>query len=217
MPDTCFAWLHLTDLHYGLKGQDCLWPNLRQPFLDDLGALHDRCGPWNAVLFTGDLVQWGEPEQFEAMQRDVLEPLWQRLGELGSGDAKLIAVPGNHDLLRPDPKQDDPAAETLLSPDGFARVAERFWANPACSYRGVIDAAFAPYLDWWCSAPNRPDAMTCGALPGHFAVTLKLADRAIGIIGLNTALLQLGGGNYRERLVWDARQIHALCPNGIDR
>jgi hypothetical protein len=53
-------------------------------------------------------------------------------------------VPGNHDLRRPDPKQDYPAAETLLSPDGFALVAERFWANPECSYRGVIDAAFAP-------------------------------------------------------------------------
>jgi 3',5'-cyclic AMP phosphodiesterase CpdA len=75
MPDTCFAWLHLTDLHYGLKGQDCLWPSLRQPFLDDLGALHDRCGPWDAVLFTGDLVQSGEPDQFAAMQRQVLDPL----------------------------------------------------------------------------------------------------------------------------------------------
>jgi hypothetical protein len=74
MPETCFAWLHLTDLHYGLKGQDCLWPNLRQPLLDDLEKLHARCGPWDAVLFTGDLVQSGESEQFEAMQRQVLTP-----------------------------------------------------------------------------------------------------------------------------------------------
>jgi hypothetical protein len=43
--------------------------------------------------------------------------------------------------------------------------------------------------------------LTRGTLPGDLAATLKLADRAIGIIGLNTAFLQLGGGDYRERLV----------------
>ncbi|WP_295888829.1 hypothetical protein [uncultured Thiohalocapsa sp.] len=57
-----FAWLHLTDPHYGLSGQDCLWPNLRQPFLDDIAKLHGRCGPWDAVLFTGDLVQSGQAQ-----------------------------------------------------------------------------------------------------------------------------------------------------------
>ncbi len=56
MSTDCFSWLHLTDFHYGLKGQDCLWPTLRDPFLDSLAELHDRCGPWHAVLFTGDLV-----------------------------------------------------------------------------------------------------------------------------------------------------------------
>lgn len=57
MPPTAFSWLHLTDFHYGLKGQKPLWPNLRQPFLDDLPRLHGHCGPWQAVLFTGDLAQ----------------------------------------------------------------------------------------------------------------------------------------------------------------
>jgi hypothetical protein len=27
MPTNSFSWLHLTDFHYGLKGQDCLWPS----------------------------------------------------------------------------------------------------------------------------------------------------------------------------------------------
>ncbi len=39
------------------------------------------------------------------MQEQVLDPLWQRLEELGAGHAKLIAVPGNHDLVRPDPQK----------------------------------------------------------------------------------------------------------------
>jgi hypothetical protein len=79
MPTDSFSWLHLTDFHYGLKGQDCLWPTLREPFLDSLAALHERCGRWDAVLFTGDLVQSGETAQFEKMQAEVLDPLWEKL------------------------------------------------------------------------------------------------------------------------------------------
>src|SRR5688572_16684469 len=77
-----FSWLHLTDFHYGLKGQECLWPNLRQPFLNDLKELHDRSGPWQAVLFTGDFVQGGKSDEFRKMQSEVLDRLWEKLREL---------------------------------------------------------------------------------------------------------------------------------------
>src|SRR5579862_4735216 len=102
MKTDCFSWLHLTDFHYGLKGQKFLWPNLRKPFLDDLNLLHAKTGPWQAVLFTGDLVQSGKSSEFDDMQREVLDRLWGKLRELGSEDAVLLAVPGNHDLCRPD-------------------------------------------------------------------------------------------------------------------
>ena len=156
MPDNRFSWLHLTDLHYGLKGQDCLWPNLRGPFLDDLESLYKSCGPWDVVLFTGDLVQSGAADECEAMQRDFLEPFWERLDKLRSGDAKLLAVPGNHDLIRPDSNLDNAAAHKLLERDGFDGAKKWFWDRPACSYRTVIDEAFAPYLDW---------LVLCGASP----------------------------------------------------
>ncbi len=86
MSQNTFSWLHLTDLHFGLTGQDCRWPNLRQPFLEDLFELHQRCGPWDAVFFTGDLVQKGVAEEFTALQTHVLDELWQTLEKLGSGD-----------------------------------------------------------------------------------------------------------------------------------
>ena len=50
MAADAFSWLHLTDLHFGLRGQPHLWPNLRERFLDDLAALHDRCGPWLSLI-----------------------------------------------------------------------------------------------------------------------------------------------------------------------
>jgi tetratricopeptide (TPR) repeat protein len=216
MPTRSFSWLHLTDFHYGLKGQDCLWSTLREPFLDSLAALHERCGPWDAVLFTGDLVQSGESAQFEKMQAEVLDPLWEKLRELGSGGAVLLAVPGNHDLYRPNPQEDNAAIDVLLETDGFQRIQEKFWDNPAGGYRRVINDAFAAYSQWWDKAPNRPSGVKTGALPGDFSVTLQEGGRRIGIVGLNTTFLQLAGGDYEGRLVWDARQLHAVCDGGVD-
>lgn len=216
MPTNSFSWLHLTDFHYGLKGQDCLWPTLREPFLDSLAALHERCGPWDAVLFTGDLVQSGETAQFEKMQAEVLNPLWKKLGELGSGGAVLLAVPGNHDLYRPNPNEDNAAIDALLDKDGFQRIETKFWDQSAGVYRRVINDAFAAYSQWWDKAPHQPPDVKTGALPGDFSVTLELGGQRIGIVGLNTTFLQLAGGDYEGRLVWDARQLHAVCDGGVD-
>lgn len=209
-----FSWLHLTDLHYGLRGQKALWPNVRGAFMDDLARLHDRCGPWDAVLFTGDLVQMGRSEEFRDLQKQMLGPLWAHLETLGSGDAKLLAVPGNHDLYRPD-TGDNPAAEWLI--EDFDRVATRFWDKPAGSYRRVVDEAFAAYTKWWKDCPQRPTNLVEGALPGDFALTIERGDRRIGVMGLNAAFLQLAGGDYHGKLTWSHRQVHALCPDGVDR
>ncbi|CAN7610466.1 tetratricopeptide repeat protein [Variovorax sp. LjRoot130] len=216
MPNKPFSWLHLTDLHYGLKGQGHLWPTLRGPFLDSLASLHEKCGPWDAVLFTGDLVQGGKADEFTRMQAEVLEPLWRKLGDLGSSNAVLLAVPGNHDLFRPNPDDDDPAAERLLEEGGFQRIQQKFWDQPDGSYRRVINNAFAAYSGWWKGTQHRPDSIREGILPGDFSTTLQCGSRRIGIVGLNTAFLQLAGGDYKGRLVWDSRQVHALCEGGVD-
>lgn len=209
-----FSWLHLTDFHYGLDGQNSLWPNLRQPFLDDLAKLHELSGPWQAVLFTGDLVQQGKSEEFREMQREVLERLREQLTALGSGEAVLLAVPGNHDLYRPDPKEDNAAIDALLNKDGFSLISKKFWDNPAGAYRRVVNNAFAAYCEWWQGA--RPADLTTGLIPGDFACTLKCGERRIGIVGLNTAFLQLQGGDYQRKLVWDARQLQAVCDGAVD-
>ncbi|MES1245959.1 MAG: tetratricopeptide repeat protein [Acidobacteriota bacterium] len=216
MSKSAFSWLHLTDLHYGLKGQGHLWPTLRQPFLDSLSDLHERCGPWDAVLFTGDLAQSGESAQFERMQAEFLDPLWKKLDELGSGDAVLLAVPGNHDLYRPNPNEDNAAIDALLEKDDFQRIEEKFWDRPAGPYRRVIGDAFAAYSQWWTGAPHRPGDVQTGILPGDFSATIERNGRRIGIVGLNTTFLQLAGGDYKGRLVWDARQLHAVCEGGVD-
>src|ERR1044071_6932695 len=122
-----FSWLHLTDLHYGLSGQNCLWPTLREAFFADLKKLHDLSGPWDAVFFTGDLVQSGEPDQYGEMQKNVIDRLWEELRKLGSGKAVLFAVPGNHDLRRPLDTDDNPARDMLLRSGTFSEIEDKFW------------------------------------------------------------------------------------------
>jgi 3',5'-cyclic AMP phosphodiesterase CpdA len=94
-----FRWLHLTDLHHGMPDQRRRWPNVREIFYEDLAAMHDRSGPWDLVVFTGDLTQRGSAEEFDALS-ETLDDLWVYLGRLGSVP-RLLAVPGNHDLVRP--------------------------------------------------------------------------------------------------------------------
>ena len=213
MAADAFSWLHLTDLHFGLSGQRHLWPNLRQPFFDDLARLHAHCGPWDAVFFTGDLTQKGKPAEFAAMQAEVLAPLWDHLTALGSGDAVLLAVPGNHDLIRP--KATAPTAKWLI--ESFAHIEAEFWHKPKGPYGKVISRAFAPYTQWWQQAPHRPASLTPGLLPGDFAATLDRRGKKIGVVGLNTAFLQLADRDYQGHLTWDARQLHAVCGGAVDR
>src|ERR1700688_210921 len=113
-PSESFAWLHLTDLHYGLAGQGTLWPNVREAFFADLREMHGRCGPWQAVLFTGDLVQSGAEQEFKSMEAEALGRLRRELATLGSGEAVILAVPGNHDLVRPNASKPSAATRQLL-------------------------------------------------------------------------------------------------------
>ncbi|MCP4701304.1 MAG: NACHT domain-containing protein, partial [Gammaproteobacteria bacterium] len=207
---TSFNWLHLTDLHLGMDGQSHLWPNIREQFFDDLETLHRHCGPWDTVLFTGDFVQKGTAEEFSKLD-GLLNELWDRLQTLGS-EPVLLAVPGNHDLARPDPKS---SAVILL--DMWNKLPdiqkELFWKEPDSERRTLINHAFANYLNWRDDS-TLPGSlkMRPGLLPGDFSATWEDRGLRIGIVGLNTAFLQLtGAADYKGRLAWDARQFHAAC------
>ena len=94
-------WLHLSDIHVGLTDQDWLWPTLKHVFFDDLRVLLAKAGPIDVVIFSGDLAQYGrssEFDQFDEIYREINEVL-QKSGS----KPQLIALPGNHDLVRPNP------------------------------------------------------------------------------------------------------------------
>jgi|GEM_PF-2772925 len=203
-----FNWLHLTDLHYGMKEQAWLWPGVREIFWEDLKRLHDKCGPWDLVLFTGDLTQRGGQEEFQQVD-ELIQKLWSHLNDLGSRP-ELLVVPGNHDLVRPN--QEEPAVILLQQWLDQPTIQSKFWDDKDSPYRQAVTEAFRPYITWWERQPFKPNGLRTGMLPGDFSVTIANRQGAqLGIVGLNTSFLQLTGGNYQGKLALHARQFHAVC------
>ncbi len=206
-----FTWLHLTDFHLGMNEQSWLWPGVKKRFCEDLKKLHDKCGSWELVLFTGDLTQGGNVEEFQKLN-EVLEELWEFFGSLGFSP-RLLAVPGNHDLIRPDEKalsvkflrqhwEDDKDVQT------------EFWEKAGSPYRKVINKAFTNYNAWLREEQvfKPVHDLHYGILPGDFSVTIEKDDCKLGIAGLNTAFLQLTDhDDYKSKLALHTRQFHAVC------
>lgn len=61
---TSFSWLHFTDLHQ-LEKSDWRQPGVQDMLFKDLEILYDKSGPWDLVLFTGDLTFKGSQEEFD--------------------------------------------------------------------------------------------------------------------------------------------------------
>jgi hypothetical protein len=208
-------WLHLTDLHVGMGGMRPWWPSVKSVLFRDLEDIHRLAGPFDLVLFSGDLVQSGTKAEFEVLSRE-LDGLWQHLRGLGSTPT-LLVVPGNHDLVRP--KADEPAVRALLnwSHDQDLR-RELFWDEArGKEYRAVLKKAFAGYVAWrssWDAAHAAPawiERSDDALLPGEFSASIIKEGLSLGIVGLNTTYLQLSGKIGRAQLALHPDQLHRVC------
>lgn len=208
-------WLHLTDLHVGMSGMSPLWPALGAELQADLRLLHDLVGGFDVVLFSGDLVQSGKDAEYKKLT-DLLTGLWAQLAKLGSTPV-LLAVPGNHDLVRPN--ETIPAVRSLLTwcddPDLRDKI---FWDDhKAKKYRAVVEGAFAGYVRWmksWREAHPLPpwiDLNENGVLPGELAATIAKDGLALGVVGLNSSFLHLTGKVGRGQIALHPTQLHRLC------
>ncbi|MCI0537770.1 MAG: metallophosphoesterase, partial [Verrucomicrobiales bacterium] len=206
---TTFRWLHLTDLHLGMPGQQSLWPNVEEMFLKDLDYLRTQVGPWDLLLFTGDITQRGTKPEFDEVDK-LLQKLWSRFNDWGFAP-KLLAIPGNHDLLRPIDKS-DLALVALLHNWHLPAVQTPFWEKGDSPQRRLISAAFQNFSEWWKNTPiPKPVGFNPGLLLGDCSASFEPDGFTLGIVGLNSAYLQLAGGNFEGRLHLDARQFHAVC------
>lgn len=145
-----FRWLHITDTHVGLQ-QGYLWPNVENAVFDDLAHLHSQTGPWDAILFRGDATQRGAATEFSSFE-EIRRRLVAHIAALGSSPY-FLAVPGNHDLVRPDPYAGIVRLARDWSLDPGLR--EHFWTSNSDDLRSGIDKALANWRRWWSIARSR--------------------------------------------------------------
>jgi hypothetical protein len=198
--------LHLSDFHQGVGGQRILWPTVKSKFFDDLAALAKQGPPWDLILFSGDLTQQGSTKDFAAFTT-TLSSIFEKLAELGS-TPQLFAVPGNHDLIRPEPT--GAAVRALSHWKEDTELRSHFWSSSTNEYRALINRAFAPYTNWRRNE-RRHLPVTEGILPGDVVASIPVGDHRVGLIGLNSAFLQLSGGDHEGNLDASVDQLLGLC------
>ncbi|WP_416425194.1 metallophosphoesterase [Pseudomonas sp. App30] len=203
-----FTWLHLSDLHVGQKNQSWLWPNFKSIFIEDLEALLQETGNIDAVIFSGDLTQRGSADEYTELTR-ILEEIWELLLQTGS-DPILFTVPGNHDLTRP---AESPTGEVLKDWWDKPKAREAFWSKDPHYYPHIC-GAFSNYEAWIQSLREHPSIRmgepALGFLPGDQSLTLNLDGIKVGLIGLNSAFLHLGAGEYEGKLDLNVKQVLAV-------
>lgn len=209
-----FKLLHLSDLHFGLDGQDWMWPTFKNRLYADLQSLHRRTGPWDVVIFSGDLTQSGSKEEFEKLTV-ALEELWENFKTFGSNPT-LVVVPGNHDLERPE--KVDPVGKLITHWWSDADVRKDFWENEKSVYKKTVSGWFSNFENWYSQISRKicTPPLTKGLLPGDISVTLEKKSCRLGIVGLNTAWLQSASGDFKGRLCIHPRQLMALTGNDPD-
>jgi predicted MPP superfamily phosphohydrolase len=207
-----FSWLHLSDLHFSsnlLSDFEVTW----NAMLYDLDLIHKDSGPWDAIFITGDLTLHAVQMEYDIVT-EALRELLKTLESLGSNPL-VLTVPGNHDVDR---RQTAGKAEAKLlrfwSDDSGVR--NDFWRDDS-PYRAVVERSFENYQRWTREiAFHNPEQIKSGLIPGDFSTTLSTGDLRVGIVGLNSAFIQLTAGDYRERLVLDERQLKSVCDEEPD-
>ncbi len=221
------GFLHFTDLHVGMKELPADWPTIEAELLRDLEHMREQTGAWDLVVFSGDIVHSGQREQFDKAQA-FLGRLWRAFREWDC-EPRLVTVPGNHDLARPD----DDLAATLLARWEEVPFRQDFWGEDEGGYRGRVRQTLAAYERWWeglcrapapASTPTPPDELSrlpvlapsaTGGLPGDFTSTFEKDGVALGLLGLNTTFLQLDDNAGEGTLAVDKYQIQAACEGDL--
>ncbi len=195
------SWLHLTDLHAGTPEHDRLWGNVREKFFADLKKLSKRTKSLDLVFFTGDLAFQGSKQDFDIVD-NVLQGVWKELDQLGHNPV-LIAVPGNHDLQRPTKKsRSDLFALRQWHSNKDLQI--EFWKTEKNSCRKMVVEAFKPYSTWygnWRKTHKHEwyNSWQEGIMPGDFSMTVEKDYIRLGIVGLNSAFLQLENENFQGK------------------
>ncbi|SFA41319.1 hypothetical protein SAMN04488511_102298 [Pedobacter suwonensis] len=200
-------WLHLSDLHYGQKNQNILLPRLKKELFKDIALLKDDLGKVDIVFFTGDLTFSGKKEEYDSLSV-FLKELWSVFDQLGT-QPLLVAIPGNHDLQRPELR--DPVVKVLRRYNQDQETQEEFWNDlVSTDYYKLIQNCFGNFTNWYNEIALPKPTLTTGLIPGDVATTIKIDGASLKIVGLNTAFLELASDDYLGKLAIHPLQLQAV-------
>jgi predicted MPP superfamily phosphohydrolase len=220
-----FSWLHLTDWHIREKQSEWVSSDiLRDKFFKDL----EKCLPvvgekgLDFVFFTGDLVYGGQKEEFNKLDEE-LDAIFNKLKSLGS-EPKLLVVPGNHDLIY----SKAPTITKSVTVDWWKNeeIRNALWkANTLLESEDIvgieIQKSFKNYLEWYQKQQEKgriPKSMQEGFIPGDFSFIYEKQGLKIGIVGLNSAFLNLKEGfPYKGQLEINIRQFKSVCGSDVPK
>lgn len=202
-------WMHVSDLHKGQDGTSHSWPLVRQQIVQDIVSQISRNGPLDLVIFSGDLAFKGSSTEFNEVKADLVK-LWDTFAKLGSKPV-LFAVPGNHDLVRPDENSVFlHVANDLRKNDGARRA---LLDKPNFVYRSEVKACFENYTSFMASLAETgiPTAnVEAGLFPGDTSTILKVNGLNVGLIGLNSSWTHLSNNIPKSHLDIAIEQLSSV-------
>ncbi|GAB4524216.1 MAG: hypothetical protein Tsb0020_42420 [Haliangiales bacterium] len=142
-------WLHLSDLHAGGPGA-ALQHEMIDELADEITSMAQRVGPPDLIFFTGDLAYRGVAVEY-AQVDDLLGRIhgWLAAAHPGAPAPLLFAVPGNHDLARPQGRR---AREYRILRDyddgddpGIRELRDELWKQCEAEF---IAAMFSDFMAW---------------------------------------------------------------------
>ena len=117
------------------------------------------------------------------------------------------------------PPSMDPTAILMKNWWNQDDIQKAFWENNPCDYRNLIINSYTNYLNWLKGLENGSIPLiqlSHGILPGDVAADLQIGDQSLGVVGLNSAWLQLDDRDYKGKLAVHPRQLMELTNNDPD-
>jgi predicted MPP superfamily phosphohydrolase len=204
--------LHLTDAHFGQRGNRAYALGAQREFFDDVRHLIGTGADPDLILFSGDIANKGLYAEF-VLAQEFLEKVTAEMGR----EVPLLLVPGNHDLVRPE--DSSPVVQLLrANPDPVVQQLEHAYANALTNdYRSTVEGAFAAYQSWQDALPSRSSAWQPGLLPGDGMAVIEAPEGTLAVLALNTSILQLSDATREGSLALLETQVDALAQMALEQ
>jgi 3',5'-cyclic AMP phosphodiesterase CpdA len=179
--------LHLSDVHYSKKRQDDQ-RSITQAFLTDVTKLVDNGAKPDLIIFSGDLIDEGDDDEYFEFFDLFVQPLLQ---VTKCSENRLILVPGNHDARRSEIKQQSELQSKFCNPNLTTGQLNEFYRS----------AEFSDFVEKKFSGFHNLSAVLRGPKCLHtnpLAQVLEIEGTGIDIVAINTAWATSAGLNNSQ-------------------